>query len=100
MDTNKVLLTLMNLPPGRFAAVCRTTDGHYIARVHGDIGYNAFLGRPSLVHEGPGRHATLMLWNELSPAERAAVLALAASPPDGEPIDLAGDFGVPMEEPC
>lgn len=100
MDTNRTLLKLMNLPPGRFAGVCRTTDGHYIAQIHGDVGYNAFLGRPAPPHDGPGRDSMLATWHSLTPRDKAAVISLAANPIDGEPIDLAADFGVPVEEPC
>ena len=95
MDTRETLLRLMNLPPSRFSGVVRTSDGHYIASVHGDVGYNAFLGRPSPPHPGPGRDAMLAVWDGLSQEEREAVYCLAANPVDGEPIDLHGHFGVP-----
>ena len=32
---------------GRFAAVTVTTDGHFLGRDRGDIGFNQFLGSPS-----------------------------------------------------
>ena len=91
------LLRLMNLPASRFEGVIRTSDGFYLARVKGDIGYNAFLGTPSPPHDGPGRDATLEVWNGLDEQERVEVLALAARPVDGSPILLEKDFGVPVE---
>jgi hypothetical protein len=98
MNANEALLRLMNLPPCRFDGVVRTSDGFYLGRVKGDLGYNAFLGKPKPPHPGPGRDLTLNTWGKLTPTERRAVLALAANPPDGAPILLAEDFGVPVEE--
>ena len=92
------LLRLMNLPPSRFDGVVRTSDGFYLAQVKGDIGYNAFLGKPSEPHDGPGRDAMLEVWNGLDEQEKVEVLALAARPGDGSPILLERDFGVPVEK--
>jgi len=91
------LLRLMNLPPSRFDGVVRTSDGFYLAQVKGDIGYNAFLGKPSAPHPGPGRDLMLEAWNGLDEQERIDVLALAARPGDGSPILLERDFGVPVK---
>jgi len=91
------LLRLMNLPASRFEGVIRTSDGFYLARVKGDIGYNAFLGKPSAPHDGLGRDAMLEVWNGLDEQERVKVLALAARPGDGSPILLEKDFGVPVK---
>ena len=96
MDTHTTLLRLMNLPPSKFAGVVRTVDGHYIAQLHGDVGYNAFLGKPSPPHPGPGRDLMLKVWNGLTQDEKQAVLVLAARPIDGSPIPLETDFGVPV----
>jgi hypothetical protein len=98
MTTQENLLRLMNLPIGTFAGVCRTADGYYLARKHGDLGYNAFLGRPAAPHAGPGREHTLHVWHSLSPVEQIAVIQLAANPVDGAPILLEQDFGVPVWE--
>ena len=92
MDAQRNLLRLMNLP--QFAGVVRTADGFYTAQVPGDLGYNAFLGKPSPVHDGPGLAQTLKVWAGLTEEERDAVRMLAANPPDGERIPLA-DFGIP-----
>ena len=98
MEPKEALLKLMCLPTSRFDGVCRTSDGHYIAQVKGDIGYNHFLGKPSPPHPGPGRDGMLMTWTKLSKQERQAVLFLATYPIDGLPIRLAEDFGVPIDE--
>ena len=99
MDTQRTLLRLMNLPPSRFAGVMRTSDGFYIAQEQGDVGYNAFLGNPNPVHEGPGLENTLRIWAGLTEEEQAAVRTLAANPIDGAPIPLA-DFGIPAVAYC
>lgn len=98
MTTHETLLRLMNLPPSKFDGVCRTSDGHYIAQLKGDLGYNAFLGKPSPPHPGPGRNLMLKVWNGLTPSEKDDVLALAQRPVDGLPILLHADFGIPQGE--
>jgi hypothetical protein len=94
----EIILALMNLQAKRLDAVCRTSDGYYMGQAAGDIGYNAFLGRPEPVHDGPGRQAMLKVWAGLSDDEREAVLRLADNPPNGAPLLLVADFGVPVEE--
>ena len=98
MTNNETLLTLMSLPPSQFSGVCRTADGFYIGRAVGDLGYNHFLGRPARVHDGPGRTQMLVTWTKLTADERRAVIRLAANPPDGQPILLLEDFGIPIED--
>ena len=94
-DVESNLLRLMNLPLSRFSGVVRTSDGFYIGREQGDIGYNAFLGNPAPVHDGPGLENTLRVWASLSESEREAVVELAAHPEDGSPIPLE-EFGIPV----
>lgn len=95
MTARENLLRLMNIPQAMgLDGVVKTADGHYIGRVQGDCGYNAFIGKPAPVHPGPGLDCTLETWAGMSQLERDGVRALAAVPVDGEPIDLA-DFGVP-----
>ena len=97
MDSpRETMLRLMNLPASRFEGVVRTADGMYIGQVVGDVGYNAFLGKPAPVHDGPGRDNTLRIWDALTAEEQAQVRAVAACPSDGQPIPLA-DFGVPND---
>ena len=93
MDAQRNLLRVMNLP-ARFVGVVRTSDGHYLAQEEGDLGYNAFLGRPAPIHDGPGLTNTLRIWAGLTEEEQEAVRAAAAYPVDGVPIPLA-DFGIP-----
>jgi len=97
MQTHETLLRLMNLPPQQFSGVVFST-GNYLASVHGNLGYNAFLGMPAPPHPGPGHDLMLKVWESLTPAEQVAVYCLAANPIDGEPIDLHGHFGVPLPE--
>ena len=80
--------------PVELESVCRTVDGMYIGQVAGDVGYNAFIGKPSQVHEGPGLEQSRGVWDSLTPNERTAVLQLAASPGDGTPIPLQREFGI------
>ena len=94
MSAYETMLRLMNLP-SFYDGVVRTSDGHYIAKKAGDLGYNHFLGKPSPVHDGPGLQRALSIWEELTPAEREAVHAVAASPGDGSSIPLGRDFGIP-----
>ncbi len=96
MSAQETLLKLMCVPTSRFDAVCRTSDGFYLARPIGSVGYDAFLGQPKPPHDGPGRDLMLDTWNALSDAERRQVASLAANPGDGSPIRLAEDFGVPV----
>ena len=91
MTTKDHLLRLMSLPLSRFSDVTRSSDGYYLAAVHGDLGFNAFLGRPSPVHPGPGYDAMLKHWTSMLPGERVAVKALAVA----MGIPLCKDFGVP-----
>lgn len=95
MTPTEAMLTLMSLPLSHFDGVCRTSDGCYLAKAKGDVGYNHFLGKPSKPHAGPGRELMLKTWNSLTVVERAAVLTLAARPMDGVAIPLHEDFGVP-----
>ena len=94
MTAHETMLRLMSLPR-HFVGVTRTSDGFYIAQVEGDVGYNAFLGKPQPVHAGPGLDNALRIWAGLSDEERKAVHAVAASPMDGSPIPLTDDFGIP-----
>ena len=96
--TRENLLRLMCLPLSRFEGVVRTSDGYYLAQVKGDLGYNAFLGKPHAPHPGAGMDFMLKAWKGLTTTERIAVLALAHNPGDGLPICLARDFGVPVEQ--
>ena len=93
------LMRLMNLPAAmrrRFVGIVRTSDGCYLGMEEGDCGYNAFIGKPSAPHPGPGRDSTLAVWANLTPERRAAVRVLATRPVDGSPIDLRREFGVPI----
>src|SRR3990167_5095972 len=91
------LMRLMNLGghPANLEAVCRTSDGFYMGREAGDIGYNVFIGKPSAPHAGPGQDMMLTHWKSLDRTAQIAVIALAIRPGDGSPIPLERDFGVP-----
>ncbi len=98
-DVVSDLLALMCIPQRfGFVGIVRTADGFYCGRCEGDIGYDHFIGRPSKPHPGPGREAMLRAWGDMSPERRAAVLRYCAAPPDGVPIPLAREFGVPVSK--
>ena len=78
--------------------VVLTTDGHFVGQNAGEVGYNAFIGRPS-GQPGPGMDRSREVWQTFSDVERAAVRYRADNPPDGEPIPLEL-FGIePEPEP-
>lgn len=83
------LLRLMCIP-SHIEAVCKTSDGFYLGQVKGDIGFNAFLGKPKEPHLGIGRERMMGVWDSLSSNEREEVLVQA----QGLGIDLEGEFGV------
>ncbi len=93
-DAMETLVRLLNLPYRSIDSVVRTSDGFYIGHVRGDIGYNAFYGKPASPHPGPGRMHMLDVWRGLTPEEQSAVIAVAANPPDGTPIPLTKEFGL------
>lgn len=85
------LINIMNLRLTGIEDVVRTSDGHYIGRDPGDIGFNHYIGQPAPVHDGPGRQRSTHVFNGLKPREQEAVRRRAAYPVDGEPIPL-NDF--------
>ena len=93
MSATANLIDLMNLGPLGVTDVVRTSDGFYLGRAPGDIGYNVFIGKPSPPHEGPGRERSLALWEGLTVQERNAVRMRCNHPLDGSRIPL-GDFGI------
>ena len=86
------LLNLMNLRLLGIADVIRTSDGFYMGRSPGDIGYNVFIGKPN-PNEGPGRRRSRAVWEVLTEHERGAVLARCNHPVNGDRIPLE-DFGI------
>lgn len=91
------LMRLMNFPRTmreRTADICRTSDGCYLRREVGDIGFNHFLGRPAGPHAGPGRDQMLGAWRALTDGEKRGAIAAAVS----RGIDLAREFGVPVKD--
>jgi hypothetical protein len=92
------LLKVMAIPTSRYDGVCRTSDGFYMGRERGDIGYNAFLGSPSLRCEGPGYEFRIKAWERLSEEEKTGVRWIAAHPEDGEPIPLEEFIGESISE--
>ncbi len=93
MTATQDLLNIMSLHWLELEGIMRTPDGCYMGQDKGDIGYNIFIGKSALVHEGPGRRRAREVWLKLSKKEQMAVRVLAAAPPDGSPIPLA-DFGI------
>lgn len=89
------LMKLMHLggAPFEVEAVCRTSDGFYMAQAAGDVGYNLFLGSPKPISRAlpSTQELARSVWASFSDAEKAAIKRLCANPPDGSPIPL-GDF--------
>ena len=95
----KNLLKLIALDITGIESVCRTSDGIYLGMHEGDIGYNLVLGRPARPNERPdssGIDYTLDVWDSFTSKERVEVEHLAANMPDGTPIPLLEEFGVPV----
>lgn len=96
-NATRALLQVMNLPASRFTDVCKTSDGFYLGRIPGGLGYDVFIGRPGPVHPGPGLDNTRRVWELLTPAQRKKVRNRANHPTDGTPISLR-DFGIGDDE--
>ena len=71
-----------------FESVCRTPDGHYLAQLSGDLGYNVYLGEPNPSPTDAANKRVQGIWNGFTATEQDAVLQIAAHPIDGEPIPL------------
>jgi hypothetical protein len=54
---------------GNLEEVTETSDGFFLGRAKGDIGFNAFLGKPSDI----AKARTRALYGKLSPAEKSQV---------------------------
>lgn len=54
---------------GQFTEVTETSDGFFLGRAKGDIGFNAFLGKPSEI----AKERTRKVYSKLSPAEKTQV---------------------------
>lgn len=87
---NLMRLMCLGGAPYELEAVCRTSDGCYLGQVAGDVGYNAFLGRPKHIDNAQPetRQMVLGIWEGLDEQARLAVKALARRPGDGSPIPL------------
>lgn len=59
------LINLMNIPQDTIAEVTRTTDGFFLARPIGSIGFDLFLGNPN-PGPGPGRDRSRSVFRSLS----------------------------------
>ena len=86
------LTNLINLGHFGFVDIAKTSDGFYLGMEPGDIGFNAFIGKPHPVHAGPGLNRTLQVWNDFTDTEKTQVLGLAIL----KGIDLENEFGVPL----
>jgi hypothetical protein len=98
MNVLDTLLRLMCIPSivrQRATGVCRTSDGCYLLRQEGDVGYDVFLGKPRPVHDGPGLDNARSVWNGLTDEQKQLVRNVANNP-DG-PVVLA-EFGIGEDE--
>lgn len=91
----ELLINLLNLRPAGVVDVIMTTDGHFVGRAPGALGYDSFIGKPSGA-AGPGQDRSRQVWETYSDSERAAVRTRAAHPVDGSPIPLEL-FGIEPE---
>ncbi len=102
---NLMRLMCLGGAPVELENITRTSDGFYIGREPGDVGYNAFIGRPQHIDNAQDstREIVRTFWDSLSETERLQVQALAARPADGSPIPLndflPGDCRAPLVTP-
>lgn len=68
----KNLIRLINLPRN-INEITVTSDGHYLGQIEGDLGYNAFFGKPSF-HKGPGRDMSIKTWKSFTFNQRKEVI--------------------------
>lgn len=47
MSTLENLMSIISLPSRLYQNFTITSDGYYLGMEHGDIGFNAFLGKPN-----------------------------------------------------
>lgn len=62
--------------PDDYVDICQTSDGYFLARGYGEVGYNHFLGKPSLAHEGPGKAYRRDMWHQLTFSERKRLVTI------------------------
>ena len=60
---------------GMYAEITKTSDGFFLGRPHGDIGFNAFLGKPSQI----ALARTQEFLDKLSPTNQVKAMALLES---------------------
>ena len=71
------LMALLNIPKSfNLVELGRTSDGHWLGRLHGDCGFNLFLGQPSF-HPGPGRDRSRATWRALSFGDKRRLVRYA-----------------------
>jgi len=75
----ETLLKVCALPPSQFCEVTRTSDGYYLARAVGDIGLNAFLGRPNPKPKRVTLDRSWGIFRALTLAQRKHLVHLARS---------------------
>lgn len=69
------IMDLLNLP-SHFASIIKTSDGHFLAQVYGDVGFNHFLGQPAF-HNGPGKDRSRQTWKRLTFREKRTAIKQA-----------------------
>ena len=72
-----------------FSDICRTSDGFYLGMAPGDIGFNAFLGKPSET----AKTRTGILYGKLSKESKVQVMSILIQ--KGIP---AKEIGISLEE--
>ena len=65
--------------PSDFVGLTQTSDGFFLAKGWGEIGYNHFLGKPALSHEGPGKEWRRAMVAQLTFSERKRLVRVLRS---------------------
>ena len=84
------LIKLTNLDCLNLVDLTKTSDGFYLGRKIGDIGFNTFIGKPKPVHSGPGLNRSKCTWQSLDDTEKTLVKAIAYN----KGISLKSEFGI------
>ena len=86
-------MDLIHLKHFDFADLVKTSDGHYLGMAKGDIGFNAYIGKPQAPHAGPGLTRSLRIWKGLTEDQKDDVVDAARI----RGIDLEQEFGIDLE---
>lgn len=75
MNFKEMLMKFLALP-SCYVDIMQTSDGHWLAQGYGEIGYNHFLGKPALDHDGPGKEWRQAFWRDLTYHDRKRLVRI------------------------